>query len=410
MRQLEGWLQWGMLKKSFKESIALHLFLAVVCGILLGLLAPPQSLGIFAKVAKLILHWVRIVAGPFLFLSVTLSLLHIQTRWSTGLRLLAIALFNTACALVIGITLTKMFLTDITVTFPTTTTAEAPKATLSADGWLQTLSPDSLFHPLVKNEILLIALLALLFGLAARQAFRAQPQTLQKLSAGLENAKAILEQIILWLLKLIPIAVFFVIAGSVSQYGLSIFADLSKYVLVIVSALALQCILVYGTWIFAIVRIPLRTFWKEAKRPLLYSLGINSSLATLPLTLKALKNLKVSDSSASLGAGVATNLNNDGIVLYEAAAVFFIAQLHGLHWDVGQMIGAVLACVVAAVGITGVPEAGFISLTVVVTSLGLPSEALPLLLSVDWVMARLRSVVNVLSDMTLSIVVDWFEK
>ena len=306
--------------------------------------------------------------------------------------------------------MTHVFLTDVSIPLPVESRTEKPAATLSADGWVQTLSPESLFAPLVKNEILLLALLSLLIGLATRQAFREQPETLKKIAFGFEAVRSILEQLLMWILKIIPLAVFLVIAGSVSQYGLEVFSQLAMYVAVVVSALALQCVLVYGTWIVAVVKIPVRRFWQEAKRPLIYALGINSSLATLPLTLKALKQLRVSDSSASLGAGVATNLNNDGIVLYEASAVFFIAHLHGLNWDVWQMITAALACVVAAVGITGVPEAGFISLTVVVTSLGLPMEALPLLLAVDWVMARLRSCVNVLSDMTLAIVLDHFEK
>ena len=86
--------------------------------------------------------------------------------------------------------------------------------------------------------------------------------------------------------------------------------------------------------------------------------------------------------------------------------MFFIAHLSGADWDTLQMILAALTCIVASMGITGVPEAGFISLTVVVTAMGLPTEALPLLLSVDWIMGRLRSGVNVLSDMTLSIALD----
>jgi Na+/H+-dicarboxylate symporter len=399
----------ALMKRYFTSSVAFQIGLAVLLGLILGLLAPAESMQVFSKLAKMILHWVRLIAGPFLFFSVTLSLLQIHTRWSTGLRLIALALFNTSLALVIGITMTRLFLHDVFVQLPTATETNPVTASLSAEGWIQTLSPESLFSPLVKNEILLIALLSLVFGIAIRQAYRQQPEILKKIAFGLEACRTILEQILLWILKIIPLAVFLVIAGSVSQYGLGIFAQLSKYVVVVVCALALQCLLVYGTWIFAVVRMPVQVFWAEAKKPLVYALGINSSLATLPLTLKALKNLKISEASASLGAGVATNLNNDGIVLYEASAVFFIAQLHGLNWDLGQMISAALACVVAAMGITGVPEAGFISLTVVVTSLGLPVEALPLLLSVDWVMARLRSAVNVLSDMTLSIVLDHFE-
>ncbi len=144
--------------------------------------------------------------------------------------------------------------------------------------------------------------------------------------------------------------------------------------------------------------------------PVLNAWGCNSSLAALPLTLDALEKLKVSKASSRLGACVATNLNNDGILLYEAMAVLFVAQAHGLHLGVGQQIEILLLCVIAAIGITGVPEAGIISLSIVLVTVGMPLEILPLLLTVDWVIARGRSVVNVLSDIIVSLAVDRWPK
>lgn len=398
----------GLLGK-FKTSITHQIVLAVIAGLALGLMFPQGELQILTKAAKTILQWVRIIAGPFLFISVLVALMQIQTTWSAGLKLIGIALINTSLALIIGISLTRFFVTSSPSELPMpepSTIPSTPMNALSLDGWLKTLSPESLFSPFVSNEILWIALLSLILGIAIRKAFATEPKTLAGIILFSDGFKKVLEQLLHWILLLIPLVVFCVVSGSVSQYGLDIFKHLLQYVSVVVFALFLQCALVYGTWIFAIAKYSWKGFWSEAKVPVLYALGMNSSLATLPLTLKALKNLKVSDQSSSLGAGVATNLNNDGIVLYEASAVFFIAHLHNVHWDVPQMIVAAVICVIAAMGITGVPEAGFISLTVVVSSLGLPPETLPLLLSVDWIMARLRSVVNVLSDMTLSIAMD----
>jgi DAACS family dicarboxylate/amino acid:cation (Na+ or H+) symporter len=103
---------------------------------------------------------------------------------------------------------------------------------------------------------------------------------------------------------------------------------------------------------------------------------------------------------------VGTNLNNDGIILYEAMAVLFVAQAHGLELSLMQQILAAISCLVAAMGIAGVPEAGFVSLSLVLATVGLPLELLPLLLTVDWIIARGRSVVNVLSDMMVSILLD----
>ena len=103
---------------------------------------------------------------------------------------------------------------------------------------------------------------------------------------------------------------------------------------------------------------------------------------------------------------VGTNFNNDGIILYEGMAVLFVAQAHGLHLDLGQQLLAAGACLVAAMGVAGVPEAGFISLALVLNTVGLPVDILPLLLTVDWILGRARSVTNVLSDMVLSIMID----
>jgi DAACS family dicarboxylate/amino acid:cation (Na+ or H+) symporter len=154
----------------------------------------------------------------------------------------------------------------------------------------------------------------------------------------------------------------------------------------------------------------LSRFVEVAKKPVVYAFGTNSSLATLPLTLDALDSLEISKSSSRLGACIGTNLNNDGIVLYEAMAVLFVAQAFGLELSFGQQIMAALMSLVAAIGVAGVPEAGVVSLSLVLTAVGLPLEIVPLLLTVDWIVARMRSITNVLSDMTVSIGIEGLQR
>jgi Na+/H+-dicarboxylate symporter len=124
--------------------------------------------------------------------------------------------------------------------------------------------------------------------------------------------------------------------------------------------------------------------------------------------------LKVSPDSARLAACVGTNLNHDGIILYEAAAAIFIAQAFGFHLSMGQMIAVGLASVMAGVGIAGVPEAGLITLPLVLGAAGLPAEVvatvIPLILPVDWILGRCRACVNVISDMTVAVLLDKTER
>ena len=213
------------------------------------------------------------------------------------------------------------------------------------------------------------------------------------------------ERLLTWAVELAPVAVMAVVASSVGDKGLGALLGLWAYLAAGISGLAMQVLLVYQAWIWW-AGIPLKTFLAVARGPVVYSVGVNSSLATLPLTVKALDELKVSRSASTLGACIGTNLNNDGILLYEAMAVLFVAQAYGIHLALGTKLLMIGLCWLATVGIGGVPEAGFVSLSIILSQVGLPTELLSFLLSVDWVLARLRSVVNVLADMTTSIAID----
>lgn len=396
--------------KKIKSSLTLQILVAVILGLTLGLLFPGAALKSLTEFGRVIIQWVKVLAGPFLFVTVLLAFLQVEVEWKHGRRLIVIALVNTGIAIALGIGLSHYFMQGTQLAdlkMASTSAVVNPQVELSMSAWFKTFSPQSLLDPFAKNEILLIALFGLLLGLALKKSFSTtEPHVLHATSRFLDSAKKVLTVLLTWVVHIIPLAVFAVIAGAVSEYGVGVFQILFKYVCVVFLGFFLQVILVYGYWVGVRSKITLKEFFLKAKDPLLYCIGVNSSLATLPLTLSALKSLGVSDRSASLGAGVATNLNNDGIVLYEASAVFFIAMLYGIPMDPFQMVGVALTCIVASMGITGIPEAGFISLSVILGVLHFPTEALPLLLSVDWIIARGRTMVNVLSDMTLAIAID----
>lgn len=394
-----------------KLSVPVQIVIAVILGSLLGSLFPADQLAFLSDIGKIFIHWVKLIAGPFLFCTILVTIIQVDLKWSHGLRLFFIAILNTSIALGLAFALSFLFFKRTTFssvldTQSSVTDIVKPEVTLSLSSFAKNFMPSSLFSPFVNNDILLIALLALIFGIAMRSTKDLQPDSKIKLVGFLTQLQSSIAVILHWIIKIIPIAVFAIISATVSKYGFSVFFSLSKFVGVVTLGFLIQVIFVYGFWIFFRAKYSVKEFIEIAKTPVLYALGVNSSLATLPLTLEALKKLKISDRSASLGAGVATNLNNDGIVLYEAMAIIYISYAYGLPLDFSQILTIALTCIVASVGITGIPEAGFISLSVIVGVLGLPVEALPLLLSVDWILARLRSAVNVLSDMTLSIAMD----
>lgn len=396
-----------------KGNLTAQILGGVVLGAILGGLLRGHDLSALAGAGKMVIHWVKIVAGPFLFFSILSALMRVSVGWGQGGRLLAIAGVNALFALVIAMTLATTLLSgQLNSAALLTGQSSGPavavtSADLSFESWLKTFQPPSLFEPFIRNEILLIALLALVLGIAARSVLQErEPRILESWAQSAERFRELIAKVLHWITLLIPFAIFAVLSGAIAQHGFGIFATLAPFVGVVLLGFLLQVFVVYGTWIVVIAKMSPVRVWRASRDTILYAFGVNSSLASLPYTLASLQRMKVSDSSASLGAGVGTNLNNDGILLYEAVAVYFTAIAMGQPMDFAQMVGAALVCIVAAMGITGIPEAGFISLTVVIGLLKLPPELLPLLLSVDWMIARFRSVVNVISDMTLSIALD----
>jgi DAACS family dicarboxylate/amino acid:cation (Na+ or H+) symporter len=132
------------------------------------------------------------------------------------------------------------------------------------------------------------------------------------------------------------------------------------------------------------------------------------------VTLRCLKDMGVSVGNARLAVCAGTNLNNDGVTLYEAMTALFLAQAIGFDLGAGQQAIVVFSALMAGAGIAGIPEAGLIVLPLVLSAAGLPemvvASAIPLIAPVDWIIARVRSGVNVLSDMLVAILLDAWEK
>jgi DAACS family dicarboxylate/amino acid:cation (Na+ or H+) symporter len=132
-----------------------------------------------------------------------------------------------------------------------------------------------------------------------------------------------------------------------------------------------------------------------------------SSTATMPVTYASLRDqVGLREESASLGALVGSNFNNDGTALYEAMAALFIAQMIGTELSLTQQALVVLTSVVASVGAAGIPEAGLVTMTLVFSAVHLPTGYIALLLPVDWFLDRCRTAINVMGDMNVSCILD----
>ena len=392
-----------------KAGLTGRIIFGLAAGIPVGLWLGADA-AILGEIGKVVIQAIKLAAAPLLIFTIVGSVLSTDVDAKDGARMAFFAFVNSVIALSIGLLLSNLLKPGLHLA----AMAGAPSGDvlgaaagkkLGIASFMSNIVPPSLVQPFIDNAIFPLVVLSLTFGLALRKLKNAG-EPVEGIERAITVMRQAMEVILSWIIQLAPFAVFGVVATSVGKYGFAPIKGLAAYVGVGLLGLLLHPLIVYQGWLRFYVKMPLRRFWAEAKEPSIYSIGANSSLATLPLTLKALDNLGVSKSASTLGACVGTNLNNDGIILYEAMAVLFVAQAHGIHLSFAQQLSAAFSCLIAAMGIAGVPEAGFISLALVLATVGLPVELLPLLLTVDWILARARSVVNVLGDMINSILID----
>lgn len=388
----------------------------IAVGMALGLVLGPWMLRfepLLAEVARLVIQAIKGAATPLLFLSIVLAVTQTNVSARAGVRLVFFALFNTSVALLLGLLLTNVFqpgrvLGKAVGQAMSGSAAEYAGKKIDFVKTIASYVPTDMVSPFANNAVISVVILAVLLGAGLRAARHRAPEMpgFGYIGAALEALLKAVEWVLGAVIRLVPFAVFCSVARTVAQHGYAPLAGLGVYVVVILAGLALHVAITFHAWLVLYAKIRLRDFWRVAREPVVYALGTNSSLATLPITLHALRRLRVSPAASALGACVGTNLNNDGIVLYEGMAFLMVAQALGVQLSLGDQFLAAACCIVAAMGVAGIPEAGFVSLALVLNTVGLPIDLLPLLLGVDWIVARARSVTNVLSDMLLSILVD----
>jgi Na+/H+-dicarboxylate symporter len=221
-------------------------------------------------------------------------------------------------------------------------------------------------------------------------------------------------QMLAWVILAIPFAITGVVAQVVGKSGLGIFSLLGLFLATMLAGLLLHSWIYYPCMARWFGKMPIKQYLGQGMDAILMGFSTNSSLATVPVTLRCLTaKMAVSERSARLSALIGTNLNNDGIILYEAMTAIFLAQAIGYDLELTQQLLIVGASIMVGIGVSGIPEAGLIALPLVLNTIGISEQLIvmiiPLIATIDWIIARCRSVVNVMSDMLVAILLDRFE-
>ncbi|XP_033737389.1 excitatory amino acid transporter 3-like [Pecten maximus] len=198
-----------------------------------------------------------------------------------------------------------------------------------------------------------------------------------------------------------PIGIIFLIASKLvaMERPEEMFEQLAYYMATVLSGLAIHAFILLPLLFLVIVRKNPYRFMYNMLKALLTAWGTASSSATLPVTMECLEdNNHVDIRVIKFVTPIGATINMDGTALYEAVASIFIAQNIGISLDIGQIIIVSLTSTAAAIGAAGIPQAGLVTMTIVLSAVGLPIEEITLILSIDWFLDRFRTAVNVLGD------------
>ncbi|MCC7549095.1 MAG: dicarboxylate/amino acid:cation symporter [Burkholderiales bacterium] len=393
----------GLWARWLATPLYLRILGALVLGLLTGVVLGEQA-GALAMPAKLMLRMLSALAPPLILFAIVRALVMAELPAGTAPRLAKLLLLNTTVAIAIGLLVANLLQPGTWHEVgPTPPAAVARNAPGPLEQFVDNI-PRSLLGPLTDNgSVVSVIILAIAFGIALRH-LRDRP--LRTVRDAIDVGFDALIVILRWVIEIIPFGIFGIIASIVGTKGFAAFIPLGGFVVAVVLALLLQAgwYLVrirFGSWVRP------GQVLRGTRDALVMAFSTASSTATMPVTYACLRDkVGLRERSASLGALVGANFNNDGTALYEAMAALFIAQVLGMELSLTQQLLVVVTSMAASVGAAGIPEAGLVTMTMVFMAVGLPVEYIAVLFSVDWFLDRCRTTINVMGDINVSALLD----
>ncbi|PXW80507.1 Na+/H+-dicarboxylate symporter [Nitrosomonas sp. Nm84] len=261
---------------------------------------------------------------------------------------------------------------------------------------------------LAQSNVLAVVIFALLLGIALVVGGERYRNILTLMQEFLE----LILMLVGWIMRLAPFGIMALLLQLVATQDTSLLATLIKFVAIVMGTTLLHGMVVLPLILYLTTGMTPVKFWLGAREALITAFATSSSAATLPVTLRcAEQHLHVKRDVAGFVIPLGATMNMDGTALYEAVAALFIANLVGIELSLMQQMIVFLTAMLAAIGAPGIPSAGMVTMAVVLQSVGLPVEAIAILLPIDRILDTVRTMVNVEGDLVGSLVVQkWIKQ
>ncbi|MBC8304547.1 MAG: dicarboxylate/amino acid:cation symporter [Pelagibacterales bacterium] len=359
---------------------------------------------IFSTISSLFLILLKMIVLPLIFVSIVsgiISINDVSTLGRIGIKTISLYIFTTIIAISLALitsSLVNYNLGDLVMPAAPVTNI----ATSSNTNIILSFFPENFFSALANGNVIQVLVFAIFIGISSSIIKEEIPEFIKLI----DNLNKVFNKLVLLIIKLTPIAVFCLLGKTFATQGIDVFIPLLKYFTVVAGVLLFHFFFTYSVLLGLLTKLNLKIFFKKLKSLLIFTFSTASSNASIPFTLNTVtKKFGVNKSIASFSIPLGATINMDGTAIMQGCATFFLASYYGIDLAFNDFLVIIVTATIASIGTAGIPSAGILMLSLILSEIGIPLEGITLLLGVDRLLDMMRTSVNVSGDTCITCIV-----
>lgn len=405
-----------MIEKLKEISLGNWMLIGMILGFIVGLILNFYVTNPFIKDTILInnifylggtgfIRLMKMLVVPLVFFSIVVgvaSISDIKKIGAIGGRTIFIYLITTALAVTIALIIASVIEPGKGLNMVGLATGNVTTNMTLTDTVLNMI-PDNPFNSLANGDMLAVIIFGLLVGIILAKL----KEETQVVNEFFTQANEIMMEMTRIVMKFAPIGIFCLMAKTFASLGFGGLLPLAKFIICVLIGLAIQAFIVYPSLLVFFTRLNPIKFFKKFISVMFFAFSSSTSNATIPLNLEKLSELGVSREVSSFTIPLGATINMDGTAIMQGCAVMFAAQAYGMDLGLTALITVIFTAVMASIGTAGVPSVGLITLNMVFNSVGLPVDAIGIIMGIDHILDMFRTAVNVTGDAICTIIVSF---
>lgn len=403
--------------KKKKLGLSQQIFIALIAGLVVGILIhyfmPAGHFrddvlieGIFYTIGQVFIRLMQMLVVPLVFFSIAdgcRNLGDTETLGKVGVRIVLFYICTTALAIFLSLMLARIIGPGkgMNMSLGANEFEVDGGEEFSLSKTILNFVPTNPIGALANGEMIQIIIFAVIVGLL----IASMEDRLITLGNVVTEMNDLMMGMTMWVMKLAPIGVFFLISRTFASLGYDVIISMLSYMATVLGGLLVQLILVYMVLLTVFTRVNPVNFLKKFAPVMTFAFSTASSNATVPVNIKTLEEMGVDRKISSFTIPLGATINMDGTAIMQGVAVVFIANAYNIDLSAADFATVILTATIASVGTAGIPSVGLITLSMVLQSVGLPVEGIAMIMGIDRILDMARSAINISGDATGTIIV-----